>query len=173
MTNKLHLGCGNNILEGWVNHDISPLPGVDVVHDLTILPWPFESNSFCEVLMVNVLEHLSDTVKTIEELHRIAAPGAKVTIRVPYWNSPDMTTDPTHKAFFNEHSLDFFDPSQRHCKERPYYSSARFKIEKKHYYVKVRGYRRISSPWMQRVLEVLARHLCGVVWVIEFDLVAL
>ena len=41
MTMKLHLGCGHIIKEGWVNHDIVPLAGVDVVHDLTKFPWPW------------------------------------------------------------------------------------------------------------------------------------
>jgi hypothetical protein len=85
--------------------------------------------------MINVLEHLPETIKTVEELHRIAAPGAKVTIRVPYWNSPDMITDPTHKANFNQHTFEYFDPAQRHCLERPYYSTARFRIQKIDYFI--------------------------------------
>ena len=31
---KLHLGCGHIIKDGWLNHDLAPLSGVDVVHDL-------------------------------------------------------------------------------------------------------------------------------------------
>src|SRR5215216_1054863 len=99
MKDKLHLGCGNQILTGWLNHDLVALPGVDVTHDLALFPWPFESSQFNEVRMIHVLEHLPDTIKILEEIHRICAPGAKVTIRVPYWNSPDMITDPTHKVF--------------------------------------------------------------------------
>jgi hypothetical protein len=31
---KLHVGCGTNILDGWVNIDIKSLPGVDLVLDV-------------------------------------------------------------------------------------------------------------------------------------------
>jgi len=170
---KLNLGCGNEILKDWVNHDLNPLQGVDVIHDLNVLPWPFQSNSFEEIRMFHVLEHLKDTVQAMEELHRICKPGGKVSIRVPYWNSPDMITDPTHRTFFNEHSFDYFDPDKRHCKERPYYSKARFSIVKKHYYVKINGYRRVSSLKIQKILEHLARYFCGIIWVLEIELVAI
>ena len=172
-TQKLHVGAGTDILAGWINHDLVPLPGVDVVHNLEVFPWPFENSSFNEIRMINVLEHLSNTINTLEELHRISAPQAQLTIRVPYWNSPDMATDPTHKAFFSEHTFDYFDPDERHCKERPYYSTARFKIVKKHYYIRARGYRKISAKWMQNILEGLAHHFCGIIWVIEFELAAI
>lgn len=172
--NKLHVGCGNDILPGWVNHDLVALPGVDVVHDLTAFPWPFEANRFEEIRMYHVLEHLPDTIRTVEELHRIAAPGARVAIRVPFWNSPDWATDPTHRASFSEHSFDYFDPSTRHGRERPYYSTARFRVARKHYWTRWGGvYRQVTAPWRQRWLERLARHLCGVIWVVEFELIAL
>jgi SAM-dependent methyltransferase len=181
MTQKLHIGAGNEVLPGWINHDVAPLPGIDVVHDLEVFPWPFADNQFNELRMINVLEHLSNTVKTLEEIHRITAADAKVTIRVPYWNSRDMATDPTHKVAFSEYSFNYFDPGTRHGKERPYYSSARFRIAAKHYYTyfwwgfpRVQlAYRRVSKPRQQRRLEALARHFCGVIWVMEFDLVTL
>jgi SAM-dependent methyltransferase len=170
---RIHLGCGTDVLPGWVNVDSARIPGVDVVHDLTSFPWPFESNRFREVRMVHVLEHLPDTIRTLEEIHRICAPSAEVTIHVPYWNSRDMMTDPTHKRSFSEYSFDYFDPDKRYCRERPYYSCARFHVEISSYFVKLGCYRRVSAPWARAVLEIGARHLCGVIWAMEVCLRAL
>jgi len=170
---RIHLGCGNDIRQGWLNVDSANIPGVDVVHDLTVFPWPFESNRFEEVRLHHVLEHLPDTVKTIEEIHRICVPGARVLIYVPYWNSRDMMTDPTHKRSFSEYSFDYFDPSKAYCRERPYYSSARFRIVNKNYFIKTGSYRRVAAPWAKSLLEVAARHLCGVIWAMEIELCAL
>ena len=127
---RLHLGCGNNIFPGWINLDLAPLPGVDIVHDLHQFPWPFEDVSIDEVYMKDVLEHLPDTVRTMEELYRICTPGARLYIAVPYWNCFEAITDPTHVRFFNEFTFEFFDPTCRRCQNRPYYSIARFKIER-------------------------------------------
>ena len=175
---KLHLGSGTDILPGWVNHDLAALHGIDVVHDLEAFPWPFKDSTFDEIRMINVLEHLSNAIKSVEGLHRIAEPGARVCIRVPYWNSRDMGTDPTHKTFFSEYSFDYFDPSKFHCQSRPYYSTARFRIAKKYFYTNITifnlvGYLKISFSPLQALMAALARHLCGVIWVVEFDLIAL
>ena len=56
--NKLNVGCGKDIRPDFVNLDVAPLPGVDVVHDLTRKPWPFEDKRFDHIELINVLEHL-------------------------------------------------------------------------------------------------------------------
>lgn len=170
---KLNVGCGKDIRPDYVNLDIAQLPGVDVVHDLTRFPWPFAENSFDEIELINVLEHLPDTISTLEELHRIARPGAKISIRVPFWNSPDMLADPTHKRSFSERTLNFFDPNYPECKDRPYYSSARFRIVCKSAYVRFFYYLKLSSPLLTRPLFFLARFFGAIVWVVEFDLRAI
>lgn len=169
---KLNVGCGLDIKSDYINLDVASLPGVDIVHDLSKFPWPFPDNSFQEIQLINVLEHLPDTISTIEELHRIAAPNAKVIIRVPFWNSPDMLNDPTHKRSFNENTLNFFDPSLPECRSRPYYSFARFTIEKKICYTRCIVYFKIENILATRLLFFFARFLGAIVWVVEFNILA-
>ena len=101
---KLHLGCGRTILPGWVNVDLAKLPGVDVVADLErcrTAPLPFADESVDEFLMSHVIEHVRDTLGLMQELHRIAKPGAKLVARMPYGSSDDAWEDQTHvRAYF-------------------------------------------------------------------------
>jgi SAM-dependent methyltransferase len=170
MKTKLNVGCGRDIRPDAVNLDVAALPGVDVVHDLKCFPWPFDADAFSEIELINVLEHLPDTLGTLEELHRISRHGARLTIRVPFWNSPDMLADPTHVRPFSDRTLNFFDPAFPECKDRPYYSTARFKIHRKSCYVRCFYYLKITHPLLTTPLFFLARFLGAIVWVVEFDL---
>lgn len=172
MKKKLNVGCGKDIRQDFINLDVVKLPGVDVVHDLNSFPWPFADSEFDEIHMINVLEHLPDTIGVLEELHRISGPDAKLIIRVPFWNSPDMLADPTHKRFFSERTLNFFDPAFPECRDRPYYSKARFKIAKKYCYIKLFYYIKIGAKAITTPLFFLARYVGAIVWVVEFDLIA-
>jgi len=67
----LNLGCGVKRREDAVNLDISREVGADVVHDLNVVPWPFPDGAFDNVYAFDVLEHVDDVVKTLEELHRV------------------------------------------------------------------------------------------------------
>jgi SAM-dependent methyltransferase len=125
---KLHLGCGRHILEEYVNVDRIALTGVDVIHDLREFPWPFDDAQFKEVIAVDIVEHLPDTLRTMEEFFRIVKPQGMVHIRVPYFNSLDASGDPTHVRSFNENSFDFFDSTTEVHSKRSYYTQARFRI---------------------------------------------
>ncbi len=108
---RVNLGCGRSPLEGWVNVDIAPLPGVDVVADLETCrtqPLPFPDNAVSELQMSHVLEHIDDTLALMQELHRIAEPGAHLTIRSPYGSSDDADEDPTHRHRFFMNSFGYF-----------------------------------------------------------------
>ena len=104
---KLNLGSGTDIRPDYVNLDIAPLAGVDVVHDLSELPLPFEDGSFEEVLCKDVLEHL-DYVPVLRELHRILRPGGRLVVEAPHFSSPAVYIDPTHRTAFSVETLGFF-----------------------------------------------------------------
>jgi len=125
---KLNLGAGNDIRDGFINHDIVNLQNIDIVFDLNERPWPIESNKCIEIIAYDVIEHLDDFIKTMEEIYRITKKGGTISLTVPYWNSVATYIDPTHKKGFHEDTFKFFDPNSHYCKERSYYTKARFKI---------------------------------------------
>jgi len=109
MTKKLDIGCGNKKVLGAIGMDNAPLSAVDVVHDLNVTPYPFDDNFFDEIYCNHILEHLPDLLSVMEELCRIAKPGALIKVSVPYWSSQRAFKDPTHVRYFTEHTFDYFD----------------------------------------------------------------
>ena len=67
----LDLGCGQDKTPGALGVDLVPGPGVDLVHDLNVTPWPLEQNRFDQVVCSHVLEHLSDLAGVMREIHRV------------------------------------------------------------------------------------------------------
>lgn len=96
---RLNLGCGRDIQKGFVNIDWAPLPGVDVIANLNechTQHLPYADDSVDEMLLSHTLEHIEASLGLMQELHRIAKPGALLTVRVPYGSSDDADEDPTH-----------------------------------------------------------------------------
>lgn len=96
---KLDLGCGSNKLEGFTGVDFSADCGADIVHDLTKVPYPFESESVDEIHSAHFFEHLDGTqrIAFMEECWRILKMNARLDIITPYWTSVRASQDPTHK----------------------------------------------------------------------------
>lgn len=106
---KLNIGCGRNILKGWVNVDKVALPGVDVVTETMHHSLPmFDANTVDEFLLSHVIEHIHEPLPLMQELHRLAKPGALATIRTPYGSSDDAWEDPTHVRPYFPHSFGYF-----------------------------------------------------------------
>lgn len=104
----LDIGCGRQKVPNALGIDINPNSQADVFHDLNQFPYPFQNDLFDTIYCTDVLEHLEDVVKTMEEIHRIGKNGAQVYLRVPHFTSTHAYGDPTHKHFFNTESLDYF-----------------------------------------------------------------
>ena len=125
----LDFGCGNKKRNGSVGIDINSNTDADIVHDLNVFPYPFDDSTFDEVYADNVIEHLEDVIKVMEELRRVTKKGALIKIIVPYFRSKWAFIDPTHIHFFTVDSFSYFDPAHEH--NRLYnYSKATFSIEK-------------------------------------------
>jgi SAM-dependent methyltransferase len=125
----LDLGCGKKKRPGAVGVDCANHHNADVIHDLNVFPYPFESNSIDQVYLDNILEHLDKPIQVMEEVHRICKPGASVKVIAPYFRSVWAFIDPTHKTFYTVDSFSYYDP--RHIIFKRYgYTNAKFLVKK-------------------------------------------
>lgn len=152
MSRRLNLGSGTDIRPGYVNLDIAPLPGVDVVHDLEELPLPFEDASFDEVVCKDILEHL-DFVAVLRELHRIMKPGGRLHVTSPHFTSPAVYIDPTHRTAFSIETLRFFVPTDRFSSRNYYFDFGFAAVES----ARIVFHRYRGQPWNYLVEPLVNR----------------
>jgi hypothetical protein len=79
---RLHIGAGRARLDGWVNVDLQPLPGVDVVADVTQgLRFTGVEALFAE----HFLEHLpvAAAIGFLQEAHRVLVDGGWIRLSTP------------------------------------------------------------------------------------------
>jgi SAM-dependent methyltransferase len=126
--NILDIGCGRNKTYGSVGIDFCGNADADVRHDLNSFPYPFAENTFDRVVMKNVIEHLDNIVKVMEEIHRICKNGAEVLITTPHYSSLYSWQDPTHRHHLALDSFDYFIEDTKHTN---FYSDSRFEIVRK------------------------------------------
>jgi SAM-dependent methyltransferase len=105
---KLNLGCGNFAKPGFINVDRRELAGVDVIHDLARIPYPFPDEQFELIEADHVLEHLPEVFNVMRELHRLLKPQGRVVIRVPHFSRG--FSHPEHRRGFDATFPYYFDP---------------------------------------------------------------
>ena len=81
---KLHLGCGNKRIEGFINIDCRYLPTVDVVENIRFLR-TFKNNSVELIYASHVLEHFSrwEYKQCLRRWFEILQPGGIARIAIP------------------------------------------------------------------------------------------
>lgn len=107
----LHLGCGHELIPGWINLDVSDRVGANLVFDLELCGHtrlPIDDNSIDGFFMCHVFEHIDNTLAMMQELYRIAKPKARFVIRVPHGASNGAFDDPTHKRPYFPSSFMYF-----------------------------------------------------------------
>lgn len=120
----LDVGCGINKFPGAIGVDRNLQTRADVICDLDRFPYPFEDASFTAVRAIHVIEHVADVIKTMEEFHRLLAPGGRVSIATPHYTDFSSFCDPTHRWHLNSFSFRYFGENHGGF---GYYSKARFR----------------------------------------------
>ena len=115
---KLHLGCGRNRFEGYVNCDVSPQVKPDKIVDLE-KKLPFKTNSVEEIIIEHCLEHITNLYPLLEEFQRICRNNAVIKIRVPYFSSESAFSTMTHVRFFSLTTFDFLDAENSYHYDAP------------------------------------------------------
>jgi len=81
---KLQLGCGANLLAGWLNSDFEPADGSVIFVDAR-RRLPFDDSTFDYVFTEHMLEHLDylEGRAMLGECCRILRPGGRIRIATP------------------------------------------------------------------------------------------
>lgn len=89
MTSKLHVGCGERFLPGYVHVDSRMVGNVSVVCDLTVIDAHFARDSVDEIYNCAVLEHLRPEALPVvlSAFRRILKPGGLLVSSVPNFHS--------------------------------------------------------------------------------------
>lgn len=136
MNHILNLGAGNRPIladagRTVVNHDRTAHHDyISSVHDLNVLPWPWEDNQFTEICARAVFEHLQHNLYiSMDECWRILAPGGVCEVKVPVWNHPVTFTDATHiQGGYALGVFDVIDPETKRGKQYGFYGFKPWKI---------------------------------------------
>lgn len=142
----LELGCGFSKTPGAFGVDIIAGSQADLIHDLDVFPYPLSDSTWDRVICRDVLEHVADFVRTMEEIWRVSAPGATIAVRAPFMSSINYYSDPTHRRAFTSRSFDYFLPGQP--AHGLGYSKARFELLNCEYDTEERPLRRGLHRWM-------------------------
>ncbi|GJL79618.1 MAG: hypothetical protein NPINA01_26070 [Nitrospinaceae bacterium] len=129
----------------YVGVDITPLPGVNLVCDITRC-LPFKSGSVDAIFCIHVLEHVPDLKGIMGEIYRVLKPGGILKIWVPHCFSPIAFGDSTHVRFFTFETFSQFD------KKSPgsYYYNFHFELLQSRMQIFRRWYK---VNWFDKTLE--------------------
>lgn len=80
---RIHLGCGNRKVPGWLNVDVS---GSDLNVDLSSGKLPFTDESISKIATQHVVEHLyydEQFIPLMKEMNRVLVPGGIIWLSCP------------------------------------------------------------------------------------------
>lgn len=95
---RLIVGANDRQVEGYIHHDVLPLPGIDIVCEFWDLPKHVEAGSCEEIQVTHVLEHfpMKRTVEVLELLYDLLQDGGELYVEVPnfHWHAEMILQNP-------------------------------------------------------------------------------
>ena len=109
----LDVGCGENKQKYFVGLDKRKVPGVDIIHDVEIFPWPIPDKCCNKILLSHLWEHIKPwlSIDFMNECWRVMKLEGQLLISTPYATSHGYYQDPTHINPMNETTPTYFDPA--------------------------------------------------------------
>lgn len=112
---RLDIGCGEHKqAPSWVGIDYRDLPGVDIVHDVEVYPWPLPDECVSVAVASHLVEHINPHkggfIRFMDEVWRVMKVDGEFAMALPHGSSPGFLQDPTHCNPCNEVTWAYFDP---------------------------------------------------------------
>ncbi|HSD74460.1 MAG TPA: methyltransferase domain-containing protein [Steroidobacteraceae bacterium] len=81
---KLHIGCGDHLLDGWLNADLFPRSPL-VLHLDSTEPFPFDDGQFDYIFSEHMIEHISypQGLQMLSQCHRVLKRNGTIRISTP------------------------------------------------------------------------------------------
>lgn len=162
---RVNIGAGRTYIPGFINVDISPK--ADISLDLGKDRLPLADNSAELVFSYHTLEHVSNYLFALSEIHRVLRPGGLFLVGLPYVTLTEYNlVNPYHLHNFNEFSFDFFDPANKKGSAAEESDVSFKKLFHRFHYMGAFNY---FPGWIKVWCR---RHLFNVVRKIDFGLIA-
>lgn len=138
---RLDIGCGANKQPNFIGIDVQELPGVDIVHDVNIHPWPLPDECATGAMCSHLVEHIPPVafrpdgrtwfpfIEFMDEVWRILKPDGQFAISCPHGWSAGYLQDPTHCNALNENTWYYFDPDTANGLLYSFYKPKPWKVE--------------------------------------------
>jgi predicted SAM-dependent methyltransferase len=81
---KLHIGCGHNILDGWLNSDYQPVP-TDILELDATKTFPFDDNKLDYIFSEHMIEHITypEGLSMLTECFRVLRQNGSIRVSTP------------------------------------------------------------------------------------------
>ena len=100
--------------------DWRPLPGIEIVHEVTDVPWPLPDGCCYRILATHIIQFIEprQIQGFMDECWRVLCDTGQLLVATIYAGTPQYWANPWHVSGWNEASAFYFDCSKPLWQER-------------------------------------------------------